>query len=269
MSEKVTISDRIISDYDYIAKTEEREVLGVFLQGSQNYGLDYEGSDIDTKCIILPAFEDFCLNKKPLSKTVVLESGEHIDVKDIRLMFDCIKKQNINFVEILFTKYKYINPKYKDLCEQLFISAEPIARYCECAAINCMYGMSWEKCRIIFDEKTLSNISKQLYHIVRLNEFMRRYINGEEYKDCLISNKRDLLVKIKMGCYTPSEVQDIAIKTLNDTIKMKDEFLNTHYMHKDRGAEDLLDSTTIRVIRRSFDSDFNSTMNCLLRREVK
>ena len=28
-------------------------------------------------------------------------------------MFDNFKKQNINFIEILFTKYKYINPKYR------------------------------------------------------------------------------------------------------------------------------------------------------------
>ena len=27
----------------------EDRIVGVFLQGSQNYGLDYEGRDIDTK----------------------------------------------------------------------------------------------------------------------------------------------------------------------------------------------------------------------------
>ena len=43
------------------------KILGIFIQGSQNYGLDYEGSDIDTKCIVLPTLEDICLNKKATS----------------------------------------------------------------------------------------------------------------------------------------------------------------------------------------------------------
>ena len=68
--------------------------VGIFLQGSQNYGLDYENSDIDTKIIVLPSFEDIILNKQPISTTSVLPNDEHLDVKDIRLMFDCFKKQN-------------------------------------------------------------------------------------------------------------------------------------------------------------------------------
>lgn len=86
--------------------------VGLFLQGSQNYNLDYEGSDIDTKAIMLPSFSDFVLNAKPLSTTHIMENNEHVDFKDIRLMFDCIKKQNVNFVEILFTPYSIINPEY-------------------------------------------------------------------------------------------------------------------------------------------------------------
>ena len=43
-----------------------------------------------------------------------MENNEHIDVKDIRLMFDNFKKQNINFLEILFTKFGIVNEKYLD-----------------------------------------------------------------------------------------------------------------------------------------------------------
>ena len=79
------IFDRLKSDFDYVTSLGYK-VLGVFLQGSQNYGLDYEGSDIDTKAIVVPSFEDFVLNKKPASTTLILPSNEHVDVKDIRLM---------------------------------------------------------------------------------------------------------------------------------------------------------------------------------------
>lgn len=62
------IIGRLESDYNLI-QHDGYNVLGVFLQGSQNYGLDYEGSDIDTKAIIIPSFDDFVLNRKPISTT--------------------------------------------------------------------------------------------------------------------------------------------------------------------------------------------------------
>lgn len=93
-----------------------RELFALCLQGSQNYGLDlytdeYK-SDIDTKAIVIPSFEEIILNKKPISTTHIMENNEHIDVKDIRLMFDNFKKQNINFLEILFTDFVMVNSKY-------------------------------------------------------------------------------------------------------------------------------------------------------------
>ena len=79
--------------------------LIVALHGSQNYDLAYENSDIDTKVITLPSLDQIIKNKKPTSFTHVRENNEHIDMKDVRLMFDCFKKQNINFIEILFSDY--------------------------------------------------------------------------------------------------------------------------------------------------------------------
>ena len=73
----------------------EDRIVGVFLQGSQNYGLDYEGSDIDTKCIVLPTLEDLIFNRKPVSTTHVLPNEEHLDLKDVRLYFQTFRKQNI------------------------------------------------------------------------------------------------------------------------------------------------------------------------------
>lgn len=105
-------------------KEKHPQWVGIFLQGSQNYNLDYEGSDVDSKLIVLPCFEEFVLNKKPTSYTHIMENEEHVDVKDIRLMFDCFRKQNINFVEILFTKYRILNPQYQALYQPVLDAAE-------------------------------------------------------------------------------------------------------------------------------------------------
>ena len=104
---------RIVEQYRE-AKTiiDPEKVIYIALQGSQNYNLEYEDSDIDSKVIVTPNLRDVVENRKPVSTTHVCKNDEHIDLKDIRLMFDCFKKQNINFIEILFTDYHIIQSDY-------------------------------------------------------------------------------------------------------------------------------------------------------------
>ena len=90
------ITKRIEEHYN-IVKDMGYEIVGVFLQGSQNYELAYEDSDIDSKAILLPRFNDFCLRKQPTSTTHVCDNEEHIDFKDIRLMSDCFNLHQQEF----------------------------------------------------------------------------------------------------------------------------------------------------------------------------
>ena len=101
------LQEHYLESKQYFAKN---NIVGIFLQGSQNYGLETEDSDIDTKLITTPTLNDLIYNRKPMSTTHFRINKEHIDFKDIRLMFDTFRKQNLNFIEILFTNYKIINP---------------------------------------------------------------------------------------------------------------------------------------------------------------
>ena len=77
-----------------------------------NYGFwDKKYSDVDSKLIIVPSFEDMCLKSDWLSKELHLED-EHIEVKDIRELRNMFLKQNINFIEILYTDYNKISKEY-------------------------------------------------------------------------------------------------------------------------------------------------------------
>ena len=89
----------------------EVRVFGVFLYGSQNYGLATAASDVDTKCILLPTFEDMCRQGQWTSVELHVDE-EHCECKDIRKMVQMWQKMNMNFLEILFTDNYYINPKY-------------------------------------------------------------------------------------------------------------------------------------------------------------
>lgn len=89
----------------------EDRVFGVFHYGSFNYGLATTASDIDTKCILLPTFEDMCRQERWTSVELHVDE-EHCECKDIRKMVQMWQKMNMNFLEILFTENYYINPKY-------------------------------------------------------------------------------------------------------------------------------------------------------------
>ena len=77
----------------------EGRVVGVFYQGSGNYGLDYAGSDVDTKCLVIPTLDELARGDQPTSITHVRENDEHIDLKDVRILFQVFLKHNINFIE--------------------------------------------------------------------------------------------------------------------------------------------------------------------------
>lgn len=253
------IMDRLHEHLDAVIAS-GHEWVGIFLQGSQNYGLDYEGSDIDTKAILLPSFEDFVLNRQPVSTTHVMENDEHCDFKDIRLMFQCFKKQNINFVEILFTKYRILNPKYQDLFEPVLESRERIARYNPYAALSCMVGMGFEKQKAMEHPypATKDKIErfgydpKQTHHAVRLVEFMSKYIAGSKYEDCLVSSQKESLKDIKRGIYSLDTARILMVNAVNRLEDMRTKYMETTPPHVDKGVEAILNDATVSIMKRRF-----------------
>lgn len=188
---------------------DEDHLVGIFLCGSQNYNLDTPQSDVDTKAIILPSFSDFAFATEPRSWTHIRENDEHIELKDLRSMFHVIRKQNINFVEILFTNYFYVNPDYAKEWRRLLQIRERIARYNPWLAIKAMQGCAHEKWLKMLKTSparkaaidTFGYDPKQLHHILRLEEFIERYLDEENYESCLFSNQIEYLIKVKSGWF--------------------------------------------------------------------
>ena len=257
------IFDRLKSDFDYVTSLGYK-VLGVFLQGSQNYGLDYEGSDIDTKAIIIPSFEDFVLNRKPVSTTLILPSNEHIDLKDIRLMHECFRKQNINFIEILFTKYRCLNPDYAEIYKPMFDNRERIAHYNNYASVNCIAGMVYEKHKAMeHPYPTLKDKiekygydNKQLHHILRCREFLLKYINGARYENCLYSNIADYLIRVKSEyLYSLEEARHLANEVENQVKSIKQIYMDNNPLVIDTEVEDIMNNVLIEVLKFSFKKE--------------
>lgn len=264
MSESVM---RRLQEHLEAVKQKHPHWVGIFLQGSQNYNLDYEGSDIDSKLIILPSFEEFVLNKKPTSYTYLMENEEHVDVKDIRLMFDCFRKQNINFVEILFTKYRILNPQYQSLYQPVLDAAELIGRYNDFASLNCMCGTALEKRKALCHPypSTAAKIEKfgydpkQLHHILRLNEFMRRWLNGVPYADCLISQEREYLKMVKAGGIELGAAVEIADRTIENMQRIKAEYMESHIASVNKKVETILNETLVNLLKFNFQQEIGGT----------
>jgi len=233
---ELKICERLKHDYNYV-KNQGYEVFGIFLQGSQNYQLDYEGSDIDTKCIVLPSAEDLILNKQPTSTTLILEDNSHIDLKDIRLMWQCFKKQNVNYLEILFTEFFYVPRDYFYFWLEMLRINEDIAHIDNYAAVNCIVGMILEKnAALCHPYPTLKDKidkygydNKQLHHIIRCREFLDRYIDGVLYKDCLIPYDREYLISVKANYrYDLDQAKAIAKEAVDYAKARKQAYIDTN-----------------------------------------
>lgn len=237
----------------------EYQIVGCFLQGSQNYGLDYEGSDVDTKLIIVPKFADICLNRKPISTTHVRENNEHTDWKDIRLYMETFRKQNLNFLEILFTPYYIINPMYRDEWMRLVEHREEIARMNPFRAVKSMKGIAHEKyaamekpypSKLEIIEK-YGYDGKQNSHLERVDDYLERYIAGENYEDCLRPTPARVphIMDYKMLDVIPLEVaREEAKVTLAHVDKMAEDFCSRTPEVEDESMRQLLESVSYGIM---------------------
>ena len=262
-----SIMKRVQDHYDEALQYfPEEQIVGVFLQGSQNYELDYEGSDVDTKLIVVPSFRDICLNKKPVSTTHVRANDEHTDWKDIRLYMETFRKQNLNFLEILFTDFYIINPMYKEEWDRLVEAREFIARMNPYRAVKSMKGIALEKFHAmehrypskadIIDKYGYDG--KQTSHQIRVYDYLRRYIAGEDYESCLRPSDY-LLEQImnykKLNIYSLEEARGTALAYIEQTVEMADKFCAEHEDREVPWVRELLEDVSYNIMRISVEKE--------------
>lgn len=228
--------DKVLNGVVGMLKGMGYEVVYVALYGSQNYGLETPKSDLDFKAVVVPTLDDIVFGRRLVSTTHEFDiDGVQglVDVKDIRAMCSCWRKQNVNFIELLFTEYYYVNPIYAEEIRTLRDNAEYIAHLDEAKALSCCIGMAREKYAALFklypSQKEVVEeygyAAKQLHHIHRLNILMRSYVSGVAYVDCLVPTEEERASLIEMKLYKP--ILDV------ERVKADAEFI-IHLMEKMR-----------------------------------
>ena len=162
----------------------QEAVLGVFLYGSWNYNTNTPDSDVDTKCILIPSVYNLAI--KPFEvKHLHIHTEEGFEVCECMSIMHMVanwKKQNINFVEIMFTNYCIINPLYKEFWAEQFPLAdrEKVARYDLRQAIHSMVHQA------IHTIKQNPEDPKKVMNGLRIVRTLEKILDTKEpYKDCI------------------------------------------------------------------------------------
>lgn len=164
----------------------EDNVLGVFLYGSQNYNCDLENSDIDTKCILISDLYHLALHPYKTNHLHIywegVEAPEVCECMTIQHMVANWKKQNPNFLEIMFTQYAVINPVYYDEWAKFLVKEnyrETIARY------DVRGGILSVAHQAICTIHQNPMDGKKIGNGERLVRLLEKYTDGYPYEKCL------------------------------------------------------------------------------------
>lgn len=255
----MTVMDRVREHYnEALTYFPEDRIVGIFLQGSQNYGLATPQSDVDTKLIVTPTFKDIAMNRKPVSTTHIRANEEHIDFKDIRLYIQTFRKQNLNFLEILYTDFAIVNPIYEKQWNRLVESREAITHFNPYRSVQSMKGIALEKYHAMEHEypskvevlKKYGYDPKQLHHLVRVEDYLGRYINGESYESCLNPGPmKQELIEIKMGKYSLADARSIADKAKVHVEEMAEIAYSIYPNKEDPEVNELLDDVQYEIMK--------------------
>ena len=204
------------------------------------------------------------MNKKGVSFTRVRKNNEHTDVKDVRIFINILKKQNVNYIETLFTNWKIISSTYYDEWNKLIVNREKIARYDRLRTVRAMAGMASQKYYALEHPypnkikviKKYGYDPKQLLHLKRLEDFIKRYIADESYQDCLLPSDPGFLHLIKIGTFDLIAARAFARMAMNEIEALKREAISLYKdLESDKEVEELLDEVKYNIMKIAIERD--------------
>lgn len=181
------------------------EYIGIFLYGSQNYGLDYEGSDVDTIVLVRAA-------DRP--KQILTFDFGKAKVYTLKYFLHRLELGDLECYEILYTQYCCLNPLYQDIWSKFVkdVSASvcgPRLQY------SLKKKLDEHLSHLLWLQTARDNAyynKKRLYWAMRVAEQLER-IENEPFKETLLykGNNEFNILKIKtvVNYLTPRQLNII------------------------------------------------------------
>lgn len=190
----------------------EENIIGVFLYGSWNYGTNLPDSDVDTKCILVPDLYHLAI--KPYETKHIDVDGEVCECMTIQHLVNNWKKQNINFLEIMWTPYCVVNARFLAEWSQFICEwREAVAHYDIQKAIMSMGAQALHTYR-----QNPNDFKKQM-NMIRIYHSLVRLINNHNYWFCIHtrSPETEELRRIRVEGADPM-VLKVTVERLEDII---------------------------------------------------
>lgn len=275
---KDTKEQRIFNDLqnklDYMKENyPSLNIISIYLQGSQNYDLDDEYSDIDAIAICLPTLDDLITKSNKESNVYIMNDNSHVEVKDIRLLQTLLYKQHPKYLELMETKYalyvtaegkilKNVIDKYKN--EYLDTSFQ---------LVRAMIHMFNNKLDLSYKERPGNKNEfqkfkldvKSLSHFYRIRYMLEELVNGKKINNLFVLPKKqkEFILNVKRGNHIPCKqerdnFQEYINKLVKNYIK-ENEKLNYSSIPKE--TTDKLKEKLDNIIKYAIYHEFVETFN--------
>lgn len=171
------------------------QVIAVALFGSQNYGISHEGSDIDTKTILLPSRADI-INGAHVSVSERIYPNGINQYKDFRDVLNHIMtKGSISFLECFSTRFYEASIYNADIWDHLRNKMSMMSYYAHDNILHCARGMAKNYCGLIRKNNSL----KAKIHFLWIYNFIQRFTEGEDFQKALFfdNNYTETVAKLE------------------------------------------------------------------------
>lgn len=155
-----------------------------------------------------------------------------------------------------FTDFSIVNPDYAEDWQMLVNKRELIAHMNPYRAVKSMKGVEMEKYHAMEHEypskvdvlKKFGYDPKQLHHLLRVEEYLGRYISGESYEDCLRPRDPEYLLDVKRGFFNLEDARALANAAIANVIRIADTFCEQTEDRVDEAAHDLLNTVQYNIM---------------------
>lgn len=94
-----------------------------------------------------------------------------------------------------------------------------------------------------------------MHHLLRLEEFLDRYISGESYTNCLIPTNIDFLKEVKLGLYNLEDAEKQAKRAIDNITAVADRFTDKVENIGNPKVDELLDDVQVNIMKIAIRND--------------
>lgn len=246
-------------------------IEGVYLQGSQNYNVHTDKSDVDSKMVVLPTLRSLIRETKlTVDMDIPCEDGsvEKCSVKPYKDFEALFFKGNFNNLEILFTDYRIGRCEFTEVLRN---RREELVKTIWPGLVSACLGMQNQKkaglykftegTKEFFDTHGYDN--KNLIHIIRICDTVAKYVKTEDFASSLkiSASAKEIIGMIRSGEVGKDRVDELVELAMNDVEKTRNILSESKAMDKMHKELPILKEEIVEISAKLLESFLMESYN--------